>query len=100
MSALATRMQARLGDLPVLRPALDDSVILTPAGPRPVEAAAAPRLRPEAVGNLDWHNDVSRLFLDLNEALTVTADEKTRAALIRHLRRALSDWQDRHDNGG
>ena len=35
---------------------------------------------------------MSRLFLDLNEALQ-GADEKSRALLIRRLRAALEDWQ-------
>ncbi|MCB1344008.1 MAG: hypothetical protein KDK09_01655, partial [Rhodobacteraceae bacterium] len=85
--------------VPILRPVLDQSVLLTPAGPQvqdPPAGAPPPRLRPEAVANLDWHNDVSRLFLDLNEALTGATDEKTRAVLIRRLRAALQAWQDDH----
>lgn len=95
MAALAESAAAELADVPVLRPALDESVMLTPAGPRPLPAdpaAPPPRLRPDAVARLDWHNDVSRLFLDLNEALQ-GADEKSRALLIRRLRAALEDWQ-------
>jgi len=43
------------------------------------------------VAKLDWHNDVSRLILDINDALKDTADEKARLVLIRRLRRALED---------
>jgi metallo-beta-lactamase family protein len=38
---------------------------------------------------MDWHNDVSRLTLDINQALLASPDEKTRGALIRRLQRAL-----------
>ncbi|GAB4267241.1 MAG: MBL fold metallo-hydrolase [Pararhodobacter sp.] len=96
MQALATRLQPRLGDIPVLRPTLDESVELTPAGPVNRKDAPDPRIRPEAVANLDWHNDVSALFLDLNEALSATADDRTRATLIRQIRRALDDWRETH----
>ena len=96
MSALAAS-EGKTLSVPILRPVLDQSVLLTPAGPQvqdPPAGAPPPRLRPEAVANLDWHNDVSRLFLDLNEALTGATDEKTRAVLIRRLRAALQAWQD------
>jgi len=96
MEALAARMQPRLGAVPVLRPVLDESIDLTPAGPRECCDAPEPRLRPDSVARLDWHNDVSKLFLDLNDALSTAADEKTRSVLIRQVRRAIDDWQDSH----
>jgi len=99
MEALATAEAAALAPLPVIRPALDAAFRLTPAGPQALteEAGAPPpRIRPEAVANLDWHNDVSKLFLDLNEALTGAGDEKARGVLIRRLRGALEDWQETH----
>ena len=89
IDALARRLAAQAPDLKVHRPSLDDSIDLTPAGPRPVAMAPTPRIRPEQVGSLDWHNDVSKLFLDLNDALIGAADEKARNALIRRIRRAL-----------
>jgi metallo-beta-lactamase family protein len=96
MEALANRMTDRLNPTPVLRPVLDESFDLTPVGPRASADMPEPRIRPEQVGRLDWHNDVSKLFLDLNEALTNATDEKTRAVLIRKIRRALDDWSDDH----
>ena len=98
MSALA-EAEAKTLTVPILRPVLDQSVLLTPAGPQvaePPRDAPPPRLRPEAVANLDWHNDVSKLFLDLNEALSGTADDKARGVLIRRVRSALTDWRDDH----
>ena len=56
------------------------------------------RLQPEQVARLDWHNDVSRLILDINEALAAESDEKNRAVLIRRLRRAL-DADEEHGAG-
>ena len=96
MEALEARMTPRLGETPVLRPVLDESFELTPVGPRADNTSSEPRIRPEQIGRLDWHNDVSALFLDLNEALTKTTDEKSRNVLIRMIRRALDDWKDTH----
>lgn len=96
MEALAARMEPRLGETPVLRPVLDESFDLTPVGPRASTNPADPRIRPEQVGRLDWHNDVSKLFLDLNEALSTATDEKTRNVLIRTVRRALDEWSETH----
>ncbi|MCB1404603.1 MAG: hypothetical protein KDJ81_18355, partial [Rhodobacteraceae bacterium] len=53
--------------------------------------APAPRIRPEQVARLDWHNDVSRLFLDINAALAAAADERSRNVLVRRLRRVLDE---------
>ena len=64
-------------------------------GARRVAEAPAPRIGPEQVARLDWHNDVSRLFLDINDALAGAADERARDALIRRLRRALEDGRER-----
>ena len=71
--------------------ALDEVWELSPDGPTRMAATEAPRLGPEQVARLDWHNDVTRLILDINEALRAEADEKSRAVLIRRLRRALED---------
>ena len=99
MDALAQTETEALSPLPVLRPVLDEGFTLTPAGPKALPnnpRRPPPRLRPDAVASLDWHNDVSKLFLDLNDALSGASDEKNRAVLIRHLRGALEEWQDNH----
>ena len=69
-------------------PHLDDEIDLLgdggftkPAGPR--------RLFHEAVVNLDWHNDLAQLSLDIRAALDRAADEKSRNVILRRLRRAL-----------
>ena len=47
------------------------------------------RLEPARVGKLG-HNDVSRLMLDINDAVDKDADDHARAVAIRRLRNALS----------
>jgi metallo-beta-lactamase family protein len=90
-------MVARLaGLMPAERlvcPALDEGFALTGAGFVRQAQAVAPRLAPEQVARLDWHNDVSRLILDINEALRAETDERGRAVLIRRLRRALEEGE-------
>lgn len=89
MAGLAARLDGIVAAGDVLQPRLDESFALTPSGARSLTTAAPPRLSPEKVARLDWHNDVSRLLLEINEGLRASPDEKTRAALIRRLQRAL-----------
>lgn len=89
IAGLAARLSGIIDPHDVLQPTLDESFALTPAGCQSLAKSAPPRLAPEKVGNLDWHNDVSRLFLEINEALAANPDEKSRGVLIRRLQRAL-----------
>jgi metallo-beta-lactamase family protein len=73
----------------VFTPLLDDIYELTTAAPTPVDAAHRRRLAPEAVVNLDWHNDVSKLILDIDASIEAAADDRARGVVIRRLRRAL-----------
>jgi metallo-beta-lactamase family protein len=91
MAGLAARLAGIVDSERVLLPVLDESFELTSAGARRLAGAEAPRLAPEQVARLDWHNDVSRLILDINDALAAAADERSRDILIRRLRRALDD---------
>ena len=68
---------------------LDESFDLTDTGASRIVDVAHPRLPAEKVAKLDWHNDVSRLMLDINDALAANPDEKQRAVVIRRLRAAL-----------
>ena len=97
IEALAGRLSPVVDPGRIVRPVLDETFELTHAGSRPVAEAEAPgpRIRPEQVARLDWHNDVSRLFLDIDEALAGAADERARDVLIRRLRRALDEGQER-----
>lgn len=70
-------------------PILDDVYDLTTAAPTPVDGSRRRRLAPEAVIGLDWHNDMSRLILDINAGIEAAADDRARGVIIRRLRRAL-----------
>ncbi len=73
----------------IFRPILDDIYELTTSAPTPIDVTHRRRLAPEAVVNLDWHNDMSKLILDINEAIEAAADDRARGVIIRKLRRAL-----------
>ena len=73
----------------VFIPMLDDIYELTTRAPTPLDAAGRRRLAPEAVTNLDWHNDMSTLIIDINERMQAAADDRARGVIVRRLRRAL-----------
>jgi metallo-beta-lactamase family protein len=77
----------------VFAPLLDDIYELTTTAPTPLDASHRRRLAPEAVVNLDWHNDMSTLILDINDAVEAAADDRARGVIIRRLRRALEQRQ-------
>jgi metallo-beta-lactamase family protein len=90
ISGLADRISERI--IPaarVFRPVLDDVYELATAAPTPVEVARRRRLAPEAVVELDWHNDMSKLILEISDQIDTAADDRARAVIIRRLRRAL-----------
>jgi len=89
IDALAARLEGLVAGERIQRPVLDEAFELTATGARRLSDGTPPRLPAEKVARLDWHNDVSRLMLDINEALAANPDDKTRAVLIRRLRRAL-----------
>ena len=93
MAGMAARLAGLVPEERVVSPALDEGYALTRDGFVRQAQAAPPRLGPEQVARLDWHNDVSRLILDINEALRATPDERGRAVLIRRLRRALEEGE-------
>ena len=39
--------------------------------------------------HLDWHNEMSKLVLDINDRIEAAADDRARGVVIRRLRRAL-----------
>lgn len=78
-----------LPEIKIFRPILDDVYELTTRAPTPVDISHRRRLAPEAVVNLDWHNEMSKLILDINERLDSEADDRARSVIVRRLRRAL-----------
>ena len=90
LAGLAERIAERtVPAAKVFTPLLDDIYELTTAAPTPIDVSHRRRLAPEAVVNLDWHNDMSKLILDINDAMEAAADDRARGVIIRRLRRAL-----------
>jgi metallo-beta-lactamase family protein len=75
----------------VFIPLLDDIYELSTATPTPIDVTQRRRLAPEAVVALDWHNDMSKLILDINDRIEAAADDRAKGVIIRRLRRALED---------
>jgi metallo-beta-lactamase family protein len=80
----------------IFQPVLDDIYELSTPAPTLADTAHRRRLAPEAVVALDWHNDMSRLILDINDQIDAAADDRARGVIIRRLRRALTAPDD-HD---
>ena len=75
----------------IFNPVLDDIYELSTAAPTPLDVARRRRLTPEAVVNLDWHNDMSKLILDINARIEDAADDRARGVIVRKLKRALEE---------
>jgi metallo-beta-lactamase family protein len=75
-------------DLHIVVPTLD-SVFELAGGP-PRQIGAPVRSAAESAGRLDWHNELSDLILDIDEQMSLAADERARKQIIRRLRKALA----------
>lgn len=75
----------------IVIPLLDDVFELSAEAAKPAAVAARRRLPPEAVVSLDWHNDMSRLILDIGERLEAATDDRARSAIVRKMRAALDE---------
>ena len=90
LSGLSDRISERtIPAAKVFRPILDDIYELSTSAPTPIDVTHRRRLAPEAVVALDWHNDMSKLILDINDRIEGAADDRARGVIIRSLRRAL-----------
>ena len=56
-----------------------------------------PRIDPTMVARFDSHNDMADLLLDIKEVVDKAGDEKSRAVILRRLRRALGRRRRRPD---
>ncbi len=81
---------ANFGEADIIIPKLDDEYILKSDGLKKLVAPAS-RLEDAAVAQLDWHNDLAQLSLDIRDEIDNAADERSRQIIIRRLRRALED---------
>jgi metallo-beta-lactamase family protein len=90
LSGLSDRIAERtIPAAQVFLPLLDDIYELSTPAPTPIDVSRRRRLAPEAVIALDWHNDMSKLILDINDRIEAAADDRARGVIIRRLRRAL-----------
>jgi metallo-beta-lactamase family protein len=92
IAGLAARVSERI--IPaaqIFQPVLDDIYELSSAAPTLLNALHRRRLAPEAVVALDWHNDMSKLILDINDRMEAAADDRARGVIIRRLRRSLDE---------
>ncbi|POF34798.1 MBL fold metallo-hydrolase [Roseibium marinum] len=88
-SELAETARGFLPSEKVFSPYLDSTYELTPDGALLCAETAEPRLAPDQVARQDWHNDVTRLILDINNQLGSQTDPKSRHELIEKLRQVL-----------
>jgi metallo-beta-lactamase family protein len=92
IAGLAERVAERIiPSAKLFQPVLDDIYELTTPAPTLLDVARRRRLAPEAVTHLDWHNEMSRLVLDINDQVAAAADDRGRGVIIRRLRRALGE---------
>ena len=74
----------------IIIPHLDDEVDLL-GKDGIIKRAGARRLGRDTAIDLDWHNDLAKLSLDIRETLEGAADERSRNVILRRLRRALEE---------
>ena len=92
IAGLAARVAERIiPSAKLFQPVLDDVYELSTPAPTLLDVSHRRRLAPEAVTHLDWHNEMSRLVLDINDQIAAAADDRARGVIIRRLRRALGD---------
>ena len=89
--ALAEDIRGLVPDDCIVRPRLDDVYDLTGSACALLADETKPRIDPTDVAKLDWNNDLQSLILDIGEQLKSAADAKSKAVIVRRLRRALVD---------
>jgi metallo-beta-lactamase family protein len=64
---------------------------LTPGGARARTPQPPRRISPDLVSRMDWHNERSRLLLEISARLEAAPDDKARSEMVQRLRRVLDD---------
>jgi len=91
LDGLRARLNSIVEPDQIILPSIDETYELTPSGAKVIGAPAQPRIEKQKLAHLDWHNDVSKLLLDISKELEKAADEKSRGVIIRRLRHALDE---------
>jgi metallo-beta-lactamase family protein len=73
----------------ILAPQIDDVFAIDGLRPQRLARGTARRIAPEAAARPDWHNELSGLLLEINDAMDKAADERSRKIVIRRLKHAL-----------
>ncbi len=90
LEALSSRLVKTLGgQSQIVLPELDDRYELARPSAERIEGTFRRRLPTSAVTSLDWHNEMSKLIIDLNRRLDAAEDDAAREALLLRLHRAL-----------
>lgn len=90
LQALQSRAKSRLKATTILIPELDQVFELGTGQAQSLEPTRARRLSHEQVGQPDSSNAEADLLLDISDALAKAADERSRAVIVRRLKRALT----------
>ena len=78
IAGLSGRIAERIiPEAKIFLPVLDDAYDLSTPAPTPLDVSHRRRLAPEAVVSLDWHNDMSKLILDINDEMERAADDRS-----------------------
>lgn len=89
LAGLRDRLSTTFASNRIVLPQIDDAYELGPSSARQIDLNRPRRLKPEKVARLDWHNDLSKLLIEVTDQVNAAADERSRAAIIRRLRRAI-----------
>lgn len=90
LTSLKALLQRKAFTGTVIVPELDDIYDLSGESPH-LKDDHLRRLAPASTGRQDWNNDFSKLILDINQAVEQAADRRAKSAIIRRLRRALTE---------
>lgn len=91
LDGLRDRLSSSLGYNRLILPLIDDAYELGPEAAQQIDVNKPRRLKPDKVARLDWHNDLSKLLIDITQEVNAAADERSRSTIIRRLRRGLED---------
>ncbi len=90
LSALKERIAPDLvPEEAVIVPAIAQAFALEGRRARALDEGRPGRIAPGQAARFDWHNDLTRLILDINAAVEQAGDERARQVVLRRLRRAL-----------
>jgi metallo-beta-lactamase family protein len=90
LAAMKRRAAHVIDEAKIDIPRLDSAFRLEPDGPVDISVSMpVPRIDPELAGHRDWNNDYQMLLQDLNDQLRNAADDKSRAVILRKVRRAI-----------